>query len=502
VRKIALAVIGLLILAAVTAALAVRSRLANDRIRTTLETQASAAIGESVHIGTLDVQWLPRPGLTLGAVTVGARETLRIERLVLSTGLRPLLSGHIAEADVLVEHSRLDAPRLFAVLTTPARAPASGSSSGLPLTIDAIRSIALRDVTLTSGNRTIVVDGDLAYAADGLNIQRLSARSDTTQLVASGAITDLIRRTGQLTIDASTLDLDGLIEFLTPFGAGPGSSSSPSTSSSPSRPFDVSAALTAKSGRALGAAFNDLAARCRVTNGEVTIDGLRLALFGGRFDGRVAVGTGAAEPRYNWQGAFSGIDVARVVEFAGSKGSISGTLQARVSLRGAGGTTRAALSTAAGTAQVVVSNGRVPGLEIVRTVIVAFGRPRTEHPAGSGEEFSQLAADLTVNGGRASTQNLRFASRDFDLRGTGSIDLRTEALAVDADLVLSRELSAQAGRDLYRYAREGDRIVLPARIGGTAAHPSVSIDLADALARAAQNELKKRARSFLERIIR
>jgi uncharacterized protein involved in outer membrane biogenesis len=500
VRKITLAVIGLLILAAVTAVLAVRSRLANDRIRTTLETQASAAVGEPVHIGTLGVQWLPRPGLTLGAVTVGARETLRIERLVLSTGLRPLLSGHIAEADVLVEHSRLDAPRFFAILTTPTRAPASSTSSGLPLTIDAIRSIALRDVTLASGNRTIVVDGDLAYAADGLNIQRLSARSDTTQLIASGAITDLIRRTGQLTIDASTLDLDGLIEFMTPFGAGAGSSSSSSSSSS--RPFDVSAALTAKTGRALGAAFNDLAARCRVTNGQVAIDGLKFSLFGGRFDGGVAVGTAAAEPRYNWQGAFSGIDVARVVEFAGSKGSISGTLQARESLRGAGGSARAALSTATGTAQVVVRNGRVPGLEIVRTVIVAFGRPATERPAGSGEEFSELAADLTVAGGRASTQNLRFASRDFDLRGTGWIDLRTEALAVDADLVLSRELSAQAGRDLYRYAREGDRIVLPARIGGTAAHPSVSIDLADALARAAKNELKKRARSFLERIIR
>ena len=44
--------------------------------------------------------------------------------------------------------------------------------------------------------------------------------------------------------------------------------------------------------------------------------------------------------------------------------------------------------------------------------------------------------------------------------------------------MLSRELSAQAGRDLYRLAREGDRIVLPARIGGTVASPTVFVDVA------------------------
>jgi hypothetical protein len=49
---------------------------------------------------------------------------------------------------------------------------------------------------------------------------------------------------------------------------------------------------------------------------------------------------------------------------------------------------------------------------------------------------------------------------------------------------------------------EGDRIVLPALVTGTAAHPAVSINLADALMRAARNKLRERARSFLDGIIR
>jgi uncharacterized protein involved in outer membrane biogenesis len=500
-RKIAVALVGVILLVGVGVVFAVRSQFANDRIRSALETQASAALGEPVQIGTLGVRWFPRPGLTLDKVTVGASRTLTIEQLVLSTGLRPLLSGHIAEADVVVERSRLDGPRFFSLLTAPAVRKASSGSAAPALVIDAIRSISLHEVALVAGPRTIVVNADLAYAVNRLDIHRLEARSDITQLVASGAITDLTRRVGRLTIKAASLDLDGLIEFVAPFASGSSTTSS-TAPSTPGGPLDVTAEISAKAGRAVGAAFNDLSATCHVTNGRVTLDALHFLLFAGRFDGAVAVRTDAAEPHYDWHGAFSGIDVARMVEFAGGPGTITGTLQARGSLRGAGSSVHTAFTTAAGTLQVVVRDGRIPGLQIVRTVILAFGRPAGEAPAGSGEHFSQLAADLNVAGGRATTRNLTLASRDFDMRGAGWLDLSTQALSLNADLILSRELSAQAGRDLYRYASEGDRIVLPAFVTGTAAHPNVSINVADALMRAARNKLKERMNSLLKGIIR
>ena len=118
-------------------------------------------------IGALSVRWFPRPGLTLDRVTIGSSRTAAIERLVVSTGLRPLLSRHVAEADILVEHSRLDAPRFLALITRPVAATNQPSSSTLPLTIDGIRSIALRDVSLTSGSRTVLVNADSAYAETG-----------------------------------------------------------------------------------------------------------------------------------------------------------------------------------------------------------------------------------------------------------------------------------------------------------------------------------------------
>ena len=240
----------------------------------------------------------------------------------------------------------------------------------------------------------------------------------------------LSRRRCQLTVKARSLNLDELIEFLAPF-------SSPSATAAghgPAIPFDITATVAASEGRALGATFTDLSTTSHVTNGQATLKTLRFQLFGGRADGDVVVRTDAPQPQYEWRGSFTGLNVARLLEFAGASNAMTGTLQARGSLRGSGGSVQHAFSAATGSMQVIVRDGRVPGLELVRTVILAFGRPAADRPAGSGEQFTQLAADLAVGGGRATTNNLTFASRDVDLRGAGAIDLRTQAINLAVDM--------------------------------------------------------------------
>jgi uncharacterized protein involved in outer membrane biogenesis len=503
VRRTLLVALGLILVLLVAAAWIIRSRLTTDSIKSTLEEQATAALGEPVRIGALSVRWYPRPGLTLERVTVGTSRAMSIDRLVVSTGLRPLLSRHIAEAEVLIEQSRLDAPRFLALLTSPARGSGSGSaqssSSALPLTIDAIRSIALRNVSLVSGPRTILVNADLAYAGDRLDVQRLDAQSEITQLTATGAVTDLARRTCQLTIKARSLDLDALIEFLAPFA----SPSSAATAHGPGAPFDITAQIAANEGRAVGATFTDLSSTARVTNGQATLKNLRFQSFGGRAEGDVVVHTAGPQPQYEWRGGFSGLDMAKLLAFAGAPNAMTGTLQTRGSLRASGPSVQQAFSAATGAMQVVVRNGQVPGLDLVRTVVLAFGRPAGETPAGSGEAFSELAADVAFGGGRATTNNLTFASRDVDLRGAGSVDLRTQAINFAVDMLLSRELSAQAGRDLVRYAADTNgRVVLPGQISGTAVHPTIFIDPAKAMQRALANAARTKIKSLFDRIIR
>ncbi len=86
------------------------------------------------------------------------------------------------------------------------------------------------------------------------------------------------------------------------------------------------------------------------------------------------------------------------------------------------------------------------------------------------------------------------------MNGSGTLSLATEALDVHANLILSRELSAQAGRDLYRLAREGDRVVVPARITGSVASPTVMVDVKAALQRAIRNRAEDAIKDFFNRL--
>jgi hypothetical protein len=87
-------------------------------------------------------------------------------------------------------------------------------------------------------------------------------------------------------------------------------------------------------------------------------------------------------------------------------------------------------------------------------------------------------------------------SRDADIAGTGTLALETGALDGTVDLTLSEELSAQAGTDLARFTREQNRVVLPARLGGTLEQPRITINAVAALRRGIQNELRDRLKGL------
>jgi hypothetical protein len=79
------------------------------------------------------------------------------------------------------------------------------------------------------------------------------------------------------------------------------------------------------------------------------------------------------------------------------------------------------------------------------------------------------------------------------------LNVDSKALDGRLDLSLSESLSAQAGTDLRRYTREGTRIVLPARIGGSLDAPRLTIDAAAALQRGLRNEVERRLKGILDR---
>jgi len=92
---------------------------------------------------------------------------------------------------------------------------------------------------------------------------------------------------------------------------------------------------------------------------------------------------------------------------------------------------------------------------------------------------------------------LSLHSSDLDLVAQGTFSIPDKGLNGHADLSLSEALSAQAGSDLLRFTRDGNRVLLPATIGGTLDAPRVSIDAAAAARRGLRNEVQRRLQGIL-----
>jgi uncharacterized protein involved in outer membrane biogenesis len=444
---------------------------------------------------------LPRVGLELSGITVGERE-VTIDRARLTTGLLAILRRRVEDAEITVEQSRIDLRWALGLLGAVAESgKRSTSAAPAALTIESIGTIALRDVTLAAGSRALLVDLDSSFVGDRFVVSRMRGRADGSELVVSGELSSVVRRTGTFTVDAQTLDLDGLMAFLaaaTPSGSRSAASSASRTDPPAGTPMQLDMSVRAREGRAFGAAFTNLATTSRMRGATLALEGLKMEMFGGRVAG--SAGFDGTDGRYEWRGTFENLDVPALVAFAGSPGSMTGRLGGSAALSAAGVDPGDSIRRARGTGRVAITDGRVPGLEIVRSVVLAFGKPSGVRPAGSGEAFTRLAASLTVGGQVLSTSDLTFASRDFDLSGKGTLSLASQAVDLHTDVMLSRELSAQAGRDLYRLAREGERIVLPARITGTVGSPTVFVDVQAALQRAIRNRAEDEIKGFLDRL--
>jgi uncharacterized protein involved in outer membrane biogenesis len=501
IRKAILVVLAVVIAAGIALALYARSVLASDNVRATLEAQLSASFGQPVRIGNAGASVFPRVALQLSDVAIGNPASVTVEQASVSTGLRGLFSRRIEDAEVVLAGGRVLLPAALA-LTTQAGDPGTQSSAeDGALTIVSVRLISLRNVQFVVGPTSLRFDMESALAGDRLDVSRLTATSERTKLEASGALTSVSASRGAFTVKAGVLDLDELINLASGFTT-PVQEATDADRPSSAATMRLTLDITAPSGSLAGYGFSELTTKLEGMPSRILMEPLSLRAFGGTFKGKLEVNTSSSTPALTLRGNIAGINVARLAESAGIPGSISGSLGGTVALKSQGTDSAALVRSAHGSAAAAITNGSIPGLDMVRTIVLAFGKPSGAPPAGSGSAFTHLGGDFVIQNGVVRSDNLTFASRDFDMHGRASLRVQSGALVAVTDVELSKELTAQAGTDLRRYAQSDGRIVLPAHITGTIAQPSITLDLAAATRRALENELKRRAKSLLGDLFR
>ena len=224
---------------------------------------------------------------------------------------------------------------------------------------------------------------------------------------------------------------------------------------------------------------------------------LSFEIFGGRYQGSLNARLGSTLSA-TLRSRITGLDVAQLAAFGNAKDTITGTLTGAGTFTGTGRDFAAVLAGARGSGTAQIAKGTIARMGLVRTAVVFFGRPAADAPPAS-DAFDTLDLQFTLQNQNVRADVLALRSRDVDVVGSGTLATATKALAGKFDISLSEALSAQAGHDLQRYTREGNRVVLPASVGGTLESPRVTIDAAAALKRGLRNEVEGRLKGLLDR---
>ena len=497
------AIIGVLLAVAILVIAAISLWLRSDAIRQTIVSQASAAIGMPVHIGSANAAIFPRLGVELVDVAIGDPARARVDRVSIATGLSAIWTRRVENADVALTGGYSESEMLGALAAAGGSPPVNASrSSQSPLTIVSIRSIRVRDVAIVAGQDRIPLSLDASLDGDRLVLSRVEAAIGDAIIHVSGEMSSLARREGHFDVRSDMLPIAhllGVVSGVMP--ARPPSSKAPADSA---QAFRVTATVAAPAA-ALGTwAVESFGARIEATPLRVVADPVEFRLHGGSVETRAEVDLSRATLAVESRGRVAGLDVARLrAQDSTSAEAFAGRLDATFAVQVPAPTDPSiVLQAARGSADVVVRDGRMPGIDVVRTAVMRFAnRAEPSAMAPSTDRFSQLTALMTLQPELIRISRLTMAAPDFDVTGDGSYAPASGRIALAVDVTLSEALSQNAGRDLYRYARDDRRIVLPAVIGGTLAAPTATIDLGKAAGRALKNRIEDEAKSLIDRLI-
>lgn len=447
--------IGLVLLAVIALYFGASRILASDAVRAEIERQLTARLAQPVRIGSVRASLFPNVAVDLGDVGVGRPESLHLGRVKVLTGVRALFGETIDLREIAVSGGR------------PGGAPPGFS-----------------------------FDLSASVLGDRLDVGSLLIKTPTSAITGRGVLNSIARVDGVFEVSSERLDLNELLALGSAL-APPNRRATGQPQPEPSLPLHLVVKTTAPKVRFGTYEFTNLSTTIDAAPSRFVLDRLTLGVFGGTFEGSVRADTRPAVPALHLAGSLSGVDAAELLRLTGSAGGITGRLDANVALTGAGADGATLVRSANGTIRATLLNGTMPHLDLVRTVVLAFGKPSGVTPEGSGTAFNRLTGNFGLARGTLRSEDLQLRARDFDASGRGSLAIESGAVDARADVVLSRELTAQAGTDLRRYAQEDGRVVVPATVGGTLTNPTVFIDVAAAARRALGNELKRRATDFL-----
>ena len=336
--------------------------------------------------------------------------------------------------------------------------------------------------------RRVSGGGTLSLTDTSAALSNAQVELDDSRLTGSVMIENFSAPAYAFSLELDAIDLD---RYLPPAEDPSVAADAGDTAAETALPVDLIRGMTAT---------GDLKVK-RLTLGDLPFDGLELGLsaggdqlrlspmratvLDGNYEGDVRIDARQPKPRLSVDERIIGLDLGKLASLMWERDNVSGTLGGRFTLAGRGQTLSEIRTDLDGNITFELADGALLGTDLwyqIRRARALFKQqPVPPAPSPARTEFSTVRGTASVNDGIASNDDL-FAELPFlQLTGKGKVDLGSGT--VDYGLrarVLERPefLTGATAEELDEYTEA----VIPLRITGPVAAPSVKPDIS-ALAR-------------------
>ena len=395
----------------------------------------------------------------------------------------------------------------------------SGSGPASPLALSgqiALERFSPRELAAVVGVDTETTDpdalarasltGGLDISYEAVVVNDIAARLDDTTLAGRFAYDLAGRPTMRFELAGDTIDID---RYLSP--AEPGQAADAGdTVVETALPVDLIRGLSAAGSLrferlTLGdLPFENLEVGVDVGGDKARLYPMSATVLEGRYRGDVRIDASGRTPALSLDERVEGLNLGTLARLIWERDNVAGTLNGRFTLGGRGETLSDVRRTLAGDVELLLSDGALTGTDIWHSIRAARARLRGETvppaPSPPRTEFTSVQASATVRDGVARSDDL-FAELPFlQLTGAGTLNLADAT--IDYGLrarVLERPefLAGASAAELDEYTEA----VIPLRLTGPIASPTVRPDIEGMVREAAKRKLDAEKERLRQRLL-
>jgi AsmA protein len=270
------------------------------------------------------------------------------------------------------------------------------------------------------------------------------------------------------------------------------------------RALNASGKFTMEQATLSGVVFENLELGLNSANGKLRLHPIAAEMFDGAYKGDIRVDASGSEPAISVNEKIVDVQLASLAKAMYGVENVSGTIDGTFALSGRGADLDAIRQDLDGNISFALADGEWQGKDIWYELRKARAKLKQETPPEprlpARTEFSSVSASGTVTNGVMENRDFLAELPFLRLTGAGKIDFVQASLdySMDARVIESPEF---AGEVSAAELKDFTSVVIPLKISGPLASPSIMPDIEILIQREVEKEIEKQKDALLDRLL-